>query len=665
VISATAQKDAYVRAIVFRGGKPMAGSTTSERIRGHETRPGVAILDLPSTLRHPGHCERLVIYAVSTSPFIDLHSIDLLSVPMGDWVPDPEGAGELVEVAGEGRRAVGLANNRPLEVEFQATERAWLAFTLAIPDGLRYARMNPVVQVTLEGRNGRRSVSRHSLETRLEGFSRWHAERLSLAEFAGQRVHALFELETRDMQREAWCVVAEPRITKAGANAPTVVLITSDTHRADHVRASGSAVDLRTPNLDRLAQRGVFFEDCFSSTNITNPSHVALMTGRSPRDTGIHSNYTPLSIDAPTLAEAFRDAGWQCFAAVSTPHLGNAGSGLGQGFDRMSTPRTPKRRVSETITAIESWLPDAEGLPLFVWLHVFDAHTPYDPPGEFDRSYYPKDRDPFDPALPDPGIPEEYAEREFPGLRDLEFPRAQYRAEVTYLDSQVERVFSHPRLGQGILALTADHGESLGEHEIYWDHAGLYPESIHIPLILTWPEAPAGARISAPVSQIDVGRTLLDLAGQEQRSFPGTSLLSAIQGQGTPSRPRFTLADKGFSAAVTRDGWHLIMHLRKHLITVSGRRVAAPMHGVELYDLKQDAACANDLAKTELERAKQLRRLLIAWLGAADMQDWATEGKQDARTLQDMAQLGYTDSSPRSDKPWFEPDHCEQCAVFE
>ena len=478
-------------------------------------------------------------------------------------------------------------------------------------------------------------------------------------------MRALFELETRDMQREAWCVVAEPRVAQLGADAPTVVLITSDTHRADHVAAAGGPIDVRTPNLDELARRGVFFEDCFSSTNITNPSHVALMTGRHPRDTGIHSNYTPLSIDAPTLAEAFRDAGWQCFAAVSTPHLGDVGSGLGQGFDRMSTPRVPKRRVAETITAVERWLPDAEGLPLFVWLHLFDAHTPYDPPGKFDRLYYPEGKDPFDPSLPDPGIPAEYAEREFPGLRDLEFPRAQYKAEVTYLDEQLQRVLSHPRLGQGILALTADHGECLGEHGIFWDHAGLYPESIHIPLIMTWPGAPAGARVSAPVSQLDVGRTLLDLAGLEQIAFAGESLVPRILSQDQPSQPRFTLADKGFSAAVTRDGWHLIMHLRKHLVTVEGQRVAAPVHGIELYDLKRDPACSNDLSLVELERAKQLRRLLIAWLAAADMQGWATEGRHDARTLQNMAQLGYTDASPSDDRPWFEPDHCEQCAVFE
>src|SRR6185295_16663370 len=108
-------------------------------------------------------------------------------------------------------------------------------------------------------------------------------------------------------------------------------------------------------------------------------------------------------------------------------------------------------------------------VPTFVWLHVFDAHTPYEPPKEFESIYWPND-----------GVARELAAptREVPPIAHVRVPdddfdrvRARYRGEVSFLDTQLARAFDHPRLANGVIAFTADHGESLGEHGVYWDHA--------------------------------------------------------------------------------------------------------------------------------------------------------------------------------------------------
>ena len=205
--------------------------------------------------------------------------------------------------------------------------------------------------------------------------------------------------------------------------------------------------------VDRLASQGVMFEDAFSSTNITNPSHAALMTALSPRATRMVNNNTVLSEQAVTLAERYQEAGYFTLAALSAGHMNHRQSGLSQGFDRLWVPRG-KADVDSRISIgkLDEWLAQAEGLPLFVWLHVFDAHAPYQVPDELRWRYYDEGKDPYDESLPDlpPGarVPWDM------GVRDLEYVTSQYMSEVTYLDSQLEGFLSHPRFQNAIIAIT-------------------------------------------------------------------------------------------------------------------------------------------------------------------------------------------------------------------
>jgi arylsulfatase A-like enzyme len=173
-------------------------------------------------------------------------------------------------------------------------------------------------------------------------------------------------------------------------------------------------------------------------------------------------------------------------------------------------------------------------------------------------------------------------------------------------------------------------------------------------------------RVTDPVTHIDLGRTLLDLAGLQSAAFPGESVLPLVAAVPTANRPRFTLSVKGFSASVTKDGWHLILHLRRHMTMHAGERVPARVHSVELYDLRADPGCTNDLAGKERVRAKELRRILIAWLDATEARNWDLAERLDSETRAQLAMLGYTqDAASEEERTWFEPDGCEECAAFD
>jgi arylsulfatase A-like enzyme len=485
----------------------------------------------------------------------------------------------------------------------------------------------------------------------------------------GTEVALRFSLESPGA--DAACAIADVAlVAEPASRPPPVLLVTSDTHRADFIGAAARPADVRTPNLDRLAARGVTFQDCLASTNITNPSHVALMTGVSPRDHGVRNNSTRLAESAPTLAEHLRDLGYRTWAAVSSRHLRDEVSGLGQGFDRMALPfPTDTRRAGDTLGVVEAWLADPGPAPVFLWVHLFDAHAPYDPPAEHAGLYWPPGKDPRDPALPDPGLPESLlAPAKLQGLRDLDYPLAAYKGEVDYLDAQLGRLLDRAPFGAGaagIVAFVADHGESFGEHRIYYGHSGLYPQTIQVPLILAWPGGPRGERRTDPVEQIDLSRTLLDLVGAEGLPFRGRNLVdppaAGPPGElpGEPSRPRFALSAHGLDASVTAGGHHFVLHLVDH--REWSELDKAPRHGFRLYDLERDPECTEDLAASEPEVARSLHALLVAWLQAPEDLGWKGSTSEDPELAAALAELGYADAGEPAEPELWVADDCAWC----
>ncbi|MCP3916629.1 MAG: sulfatase [bacterium] len=652
-----AHHDAETVNVVLRsGGEQLEASGWKEV---HPSRQAeIFTFELPGARRlteaEIDKVDEVVLQFQSGGGVTDVVSLSLMQRPAHDFLPahaeDSEAStGGLVRVGDELRRAFGLSSEHPLTGTFVVGDTTELVFSYGHFQPLRMWSDRSVVTATIAGEDGSSWSDTFALEKKFPTRAEWHTASVDLTRFQGQRVTLTLELESRG-EHEAFCVLGEPIQRRRGQNAPLVLLISSDTHRADHLGMTGKRV-VQTPTLDALARRGVLFDNCYSSTNVTNPSHVALLTGVHPRDTRVVNNRTPLASQATTLAEEYRAAGYRTLAALSAHHLLDSSSGLGQGFDRMSAPNFGDRNANLTIDVLEEWLDDAAGEPTFVWLHLFDAHAPYGPPQPFDRKYYDKNKDPFEG---DP--PADMSERLFPedleGLNDLDYPYQQYRAEVDYLDAQLARILDRPRALAGIVAFTADHGESFGHNGVYWDHAELYPSNVHIPLILAWPDAPAEQRTAHPVSQIDIGRTLLELSGIETE-YPGRDLREALT-EDAPDDARFLLAAHGFSSAVQSGKWLLMLHHRRHhQWAVKDERQA---YQVELYDLVADPGCDNDLVEPEFETAKRLRASLIRWLENADPQGLATSTELSAEAAESLAALGYTSAPDDTAGAWWDPD---------
>jgi len=658
VVSLTNRRQARAKVVFERDGERVFGTPSIQLARS--PHPQLVIFSLPSLRRREIRITQMEVSVGGVNEDYALHSADLVLLPLHATLPS--GDGELVSAEDQARRVVGLTSDRPLEGVAPLSRGAQLTFSVLQQDAHRYPGQSPLFTVVARDMDGEVVEESVPLDGRISGAELWAPIHLDLSPLSGDQVWVRVKLEVRGEEPGA-CVLEAPYLSVPNQSARTVLLITSDTHRADALGVEDSDLAVLTPHLDALAERGVRFTDCYSSTNVTSPSHVSLMTGTSPRDTGIITNTGHMAEAALTLAERFREHGYVTYAVASVRHLGPLGTGLGQGFDRIAAPRGDVWDAELSLDMIESWLPSAEGRPLFAWLHLFDAHAPYGPPGEFDRRYYPGDKDPFDsdtPVVDD--IDPKWLNGAIRGLKDPEFALAQYRGEVDYLDQQLGRLLERPRFRDGVVAFTSDHGESFGSGEVWFSHVGLFPATLHVPMILSWPGGPTGEVVSYPVEHIHLGRTLLDLAGFQGDDFPGRSLLAAI-GSSEPATPRFSLSANGKCASVTQDGWQLTLNLRTHEYHDLVKR---SHHQVELFHVTLDPECEVDLWEEELERSTAMRRLMMAWLADTRGSSWARAGSEDADALAQLAALGYTMDVPDTEeRSWFDLDcACGWCARF-
>lgn len=468
---------------------------------------------------------------------------------------------------------------------------------------------------------------------------RWHSLLVDLGAAKDEAVELTLSI-AEPLEGYVLVGIPAPRMHVPEAAPRTVLLITSDTHRGDHVEGLPRSVAIETPALRELGARGVTFTDCWSTINITVPSHVAILAGLHPRDSGITDNQTMFADEPLVLAEHFRDAGWHTFATTSLNLLTPGHSGLGQGFERMIAPQAT-RPSQKTVDAALRLLDEARDRSVFAWVHVFDAHGPYEPPPPYDTRFYPAGRDPRSSAIePEPGM---RVPPNLPGVRDAEYIRALYRGEIAHQEAELLRLLAHPRVKQGIVALTGDHGEVLGRHGIWWAHKDVYPDTLHVPLALAWPGAPAGTRFESPVQNSDLGRTLLDLAGLERAPFPGRNLARLE----ASSAPRFALSGARTAASITVDGWHLVLQLA--LSDEPEQKTHRELHQFELFRLVDDPDCERDLAGDEPARAKQLHTQLVQWLAGWKGERFAAFKRTDAATVANLAQLGYASNTEAGD----------------
>lgn len=425
-----------------------------------------------------------------------------------------------------------------------------------------------------------------------------------------------------------------------------VLLITSADHRADHLGAAWAGVDIDTPSLDALARRGRLFTQAWGSSTLPVGALAGVLTGSSPRDSGLLDPGHGLAADVPTLARAFSAAGYATLAVLSEASpAGDAG--LAQGFDTVRAPDGALRSPADEVVSLAlAELADAPAGPLFVWVHLADGSWPHQPsPSHLARYHDPAD-DPRYPGMRPAKIPPELLPPELADVRDLDWPAARYKASLTALDEALAPLLEQPRVASGSVAYVGVTGLLLGEHGTWFRRLGPYPGSLRVPLILAGPGVASGLREGRLVSTLDLGRTLLDGVGAAAVPFPGAALT-----EDRGSHPVFAI-DVGAVAVAATDGRHLLV------LTLGTRGLPLVFEGRtrgerELYDLTVDPLAERDLATDEGPELDRLSQQLMDWMGSAERQPWVLQVGLSPEARATFRSLGYVKQpTPAPDEPW-------------
>jgi arylsulfatase A-like enzyme/cytochrome c-type biogenesis protein CcmH/NrfG len=388
--------------------------------------------------------------------------------------------------------------------------------------------------------------------------------------------------------------------------------VTIDTLRADHLGCYGHAHAL-TPTLDGLAARGVRFATAVAHVPLTGPSHASILTGLSPLGHGFRDNGGfVLPAQVRTAAEDFGKAGYRTAAFVSGFPL-NRRFGFDRGFeaydDHLPKGNDPRRALhverfaDATTDAVLRWLEAPAAAPgrrpFFLWVHYYDPHAPYEPPGEFAGRF-----------------------REVP-----------YDGEIAFVDAQLARLLRNleekGEMARTLLLATSDHGESLGEHGEVSHGLFIYDATLKVPFIVAGPGIAAG-RVAPTVARgIDVLPTLLDYAGLElPPELEGRSLRPALEGREMSDAPAY--AETLYP--LRELGWAPLFAWR----TSRHKMIEAPKP--ELYDLEKDPGETQNRAAGENARLADMQQKLQAALARPAP---AAAAELDPETAERLRALGY------------------------
>ncbi len=409
----------------------------------------------------------------------------------------------------------------------------------------------------------------------------------------------------------------------------TVLIFLVDALRADHLSVYGYARPT-SPQLAQFSATAERFDDALAVTSWTKPTVATILTGLPPEGHGAGLHLSPLRPEAPYLPELFRAAGYRTVAVSASPNV-NAALGFARGFDEFDylppagDLSAPANAVLEKMAAALKRVPSA--LPVFLYVHILEPHTPYLPPVEFNRFNTPGLIVPAGFDLTPLGLP-------FAPPAILQNRRDRYDGEVLAADDAFGGALALLRAAgrseNALVIFVADHGEEFGEHDGLEHGETLYPEVLRIPLLIRWPDGrAAGAVNSAPVSQLDLAPTLRAAAG-----LPASSNGSGfpLQSAAPAGRRRYASLLDGDAVESLRDGrWELQwIHRAGHF---PGKAT------LQLYDLAADPDELHDLADKFPARAALMRGQLrsAAPARAAKVAPQA----DDPELLKQLKALGY------------------------
>jgi arylsulfatase A-like enzyme len=429
---------------------------------------------------------------------------------------------------------------------------------------------------------------------------------------------------------------------------PDLLLVTVDTLRPDYMSMNGYDRPT-TPMIDEIVAGGFYFEQAVSPVPRTTPALAALLTGAYPHTNGVRTLTDSLSPDVTTLAEVMNELGYQTLAVVTNQVLSRE-RGLARGFDVYdvaANARTARATTDVALRLFEGLRPE---VPAFTWVHYIDPHVPYhtdpDVATRFDPDYRGRYRFHFGwNGRPGPNgghrtfpedLPKGIATHRNPLSEEVNAHiRRLYAADIAALDAEVGRLVAAARRRADenlILVFTADHGESLGEHDFYFDHGDyVYNAGTRVPLAIVLPKSHAlhgTGRCRGWVSLVDVVPTIFELLGRDPSTevrgqVAGRTLTACLQNEDLQSRPVF--AESGYSyyhalvprrrrndvagrfRAVVQDDWKLIW-----------TPFAEEEDAWELYEVGTDPDETSNLYRPDHPAVLRLAPRLLEWAARSD-----------------------------------------------
>ena len=438
-----------------------------------------------------------------------------------------------------------------------------------------------------------------------------------------------------------------------GTTPKRLVLVTIDTVRADHVGAYGYFRPT-TPFFDKLAAAGVVFERAFAHSSSTGPSHASMFTSLYPLQHGMRRNGFSVAPGVRTLAETLRDSGYVTAAFVSASVLGS-GTKINRGFERYvdaipSRPRVHYQLAESTTDRVIDWLSKRKNAavakrakPLFLWVHYFDAHTPWQPDADVLKAVAPT-TDAEARAFQKRLVTEHRSHLKSPAADAKNVSR--YDGEIRYVDGQIERLYQYLSEDDpgSLWLVTSDHGEGVYNHGFSGHVTEIYNEQIQVPFVMHWTGGggPSGVRVrEAFARHVDIVPTVLEALDIDGLSdfarIEGRSLLPFIS---TPNQSddAVVFAQVGGERNQCADKFAFSDGRQKIITTFTDPRAEM------LFDIRADSYETRNLVRQDVQATNALRGQLAGFLHGLVESSPGYDSKQkepDSEMLRNLRALGY------------------------
>ncbi|MDE0838566.1 MAG: sulfatase-like hydrolase/transferase [Kiritimatiellae bacterium] len=343
------------------------------------------------------------------------------------------------------------------------------------------------------------------------------------------------------------------------AKQPNILLIGIDSLLSTHMSCYGYGRQT-TPHIDKFAEGGTLFENLHTANVPTTPSYTAMLTGMDIFTTQCVAlrHHGPLAKGVKMLPQILRGEGY------NTTAIGGGTENVAwKGFDKylpyQAWSAGPGARLPKAHALNEVAVPELDRLakskkPFFLFLRHMDPHSPYLPPEPFDRMFYhgnefDKKNKSMKPVFDFAPFADYFREWMPAGLTDKDYVIAQYDGAIAYMDSCIQRLFSQLEelgiLDDTIVVINGDHGETLYDHECWFDHHGVYDVTLKVPLIIRYPKKmPARKRVAGYNQHKDLVPTLLELAGiKSDIKFDGKSLMPMVKGKKSSHESSFYITE--------------------------------------------------------------------------------------------------------------------------